>query len=66
MASALAVVKLVNTGLIAWDAVAPLVTKAMETGEDIDLADVAQRSGKSTDALINLAAAIDRAESEGR
>ena len=66
MASALAVIKLVNTGVLVWEQVAPLVTKSMETGEDIDLADVAVRSGKSTEALQRLADAIAQAESEGR
>ena len=66
MASALAIVKLVNTGILVWDQVGPLVANAMEKGEDIDLEEVGRRSGRSTAALQNLAEAIERAESEGR
>lgn len=64
--NALAIVRLVNTGILVWDNVAPLVERAMETGEDVSMADLESASGQLGEDLIALAAAIERARARGR
>lgn len=64
--NALAIVRLVNTGILVWDNVAPLVERAMETGEDVSLEDLEKASGQLGEDLIALAAAIERARKRGR
>lgn len=66
MASALAILKMVNTGVLIYEQVAPLVTGALQNNTDVSLEDVAAASGRSASALQELADAIERAEAEGR
>lgn len=50
----LEVVKLVNTGVILWDAVGALIQRALENGTDVTMDDVEAAStatGKDLDAL---------------
>ena len=64
--SVLGVVRLLNTGTVLWEQVAPLVTTALKGGTEVSLDQVAERTGKSAAALASLLIAIERAESEGR
>lgn len=64
--TALGLVRLINTGVIAYQQVAPLLEKAIATGEPVSLDEVAKSSGRSTEALVNLSQAIERAIAEGR
>lgn len=64
--TALGLVRLINTGVIAYQQVAPLLEKAIVTGEPVSLEEVARSSGKSTQALLALSQAIEVAIAEGR
>lgn len=62
----LAVIKLVNTGIMAWEAIGPKVQAAMENGTDVDMADVEAAAAAAGNSLDALDAAIARAQTEGR
>lgn len=63
----LAIVKLLNTGILVWDKVGPLIQGAMERGEStVSVDDLESASGQLGADLQELADAIDKAKSEGR
>lgn len=63
----LAIIKLVNTGVLVWDKVGPLVQSAMEKGEtSVSMADLEAASGLLGKNLQALADAIEKAQAEGR
>ncbi len=64
--NALAIVRLVNTGILVWDQVAPLVERALETGEDVSLEDLEKASDQLGSDLTALALAIEKARKRGR
>lgn len=60
-------VRLVNTGVLLWNVVGPLLQGAMENGEDtVSLDDVEAASAEAGQDLDALRASIERAKAEGR
>lgn len=63
---ALAILKLVNTGVLVYEQVAPLVMRNLETGQTATLEELKEASGQLGTDLAALVEAIKRAEAEGR
>lgn len=64
--SPLAVLQMVNAGVLVYEQVAPLVIGALERGEDVNVADLEAKSGILAANLRALADAIAKAKVEGR
>lgn len=60
--NALAIIRLVNSGILIADQVLPLVEGALESGQDVSIEDLEAASGQLGSDLTALAAAIERAK----
>ena len=60
--TALEIIRLVNSGILIYDNVAPLVERALATGEDVSMTDLEAASGQLGEDLKALADAIERAK----
>ena len=60
--NALAIIRLVNSGILVYNEVAPLIEGALESGQDVSIEDLEAASGQLGSDLTALAAAIDRAK----
>lgn len=64
--TALEVIRLVNSGILIYDNVAPLIENALATGQDVSIEDLEAASGQLGTDLQLLADAIARAKARGR
>jgi len=62
----LAVVKAINTGTLAASTALPLVQRALESGEDVSMADLEEAATRAGDSLDALRATIAAKEAEAQ